>query len=453
MISAQRCLDALAGALLLALAGTASAASNGSDLFGATRFTLDNGLQVVVVENRRAPIATQMLWYKVGAADEPHGKSGLAHVFEHMMFKGTEQHPGDAFSKIVSRHGGQQNAFTSSDYTGYYQTVAREHLGLMMELEADRMQDLRMRERDFRTERQVVVQERFQRVTNDPQSRLREMASATLYLHHPYGTPVIGWENELKALTLDDLKRYYARWYAPNNAVLVVAGDVTPDSVRKLAKKHYGGIAREEVPERARVTEPEHTAQRRVSLESEQVSQPRLSIRYLAPSYSTAEDEGTPYALQVLDELLGGGPTSRLYRALVVDRDVAVSAGSWYRAAAVDRTDFGFYITPRGEVSVDEAEDALRAEIRDLLDNGVSAEAVAQAKTRLRADAVYARDDVATAPRVIGRALAAGQSLDDVEAWRRRIDAVTPAEVEAAARDVLVPKRSVTAVLTAESEG
>jgi len=443
-----RAVAGIAGGLVLALAQPAGAAEP-EGLFDPTTFTLDNGLRVVVVENRRAPIVTQMLWYKVGAADEPHGKSGLAHVLEHMMFKGTKAHPGDAFSEIVARHGGEQNAFTSDDYTGYYQTVAREHLGLMMRLEADRMTNLRLREEDFRPERRVVVQERLQRVTNDPQSRLQEMASATLYLHHPYGTPVIGWESEIKALELGDLERFYKRWYAPNNAVLVIAGDVAPEKVRTLAEEHYGGIPRGEVPDRDRVSEPDHAAPRRVSLASDQVSQPRLSIRYLAPSYRTAEDRGTPYALQVLDEVLGGGPTSRLYRALVVDEDLAVSAGSWYSPSAYDQASFGFYISPRGDAPIEKVETALRAEIDELLENGVSKQAVADAKTRLRADAVYARDDVSTAPRVIGRALSVGQSVADVEAWRQRIEAVTPADVEAAARRVLTAKRSVTAELTA----
>ena len=436
----------MAGLAVALWAGPAGAA-----LFqDVTSTRLDNGLRVIAVENHRAPIVTQMLWYRAGAADERHGRSGTAHVFEHMMFKGTEKHPGNAFSQIVNRLGGEQNAFTSYDYTAYYQTVAREHLGRMMALEADRMRNLRLREPDFRRERKVVLQERYQRVTNDPRARLGEMASASLHLHHPYGTPVIGWKSELESLGLADLRRYHDRWYHPGNAVLVVAGDVEAERAVELAREHYGGIPAGEVPARERVTEPPHAADQRVELASAQVNRPRLSIRTRAPSYRTAGEETTPYALQVLDEVLGGGPTSRLYRALVQDARVAVGAGSWYSAARWDDTTFGVHISPADGVTPSEAEDALRSELDAVTAGGVDPRAVAEAKTRLRAEAVYARDDIGTAPRVIGRALMVGQDLSDVQAWAERIRAVTAEDVNRAARRVLGEGHDVTAVLTPE---
>jgi zinc protease len=440
----------VAAAALIAVALAVAAPPRGShaEVFDPTTFTLDNGLQVVVVTNRRAPIVTQMLWYKAGSADDPRGKSGLAHVTEHLMFKGTPKHPDGEFSQIVARLGGEQNAFTSYDYTGYYQSVAREHLERIMALEADRMANLKLDPSDVRTESQVVVQERKQRVDNSPEGRLSEMATASLYLHHPYGTPVIGWANELDTITPADAEQFYENWYAPNNAVLIIAGDVTAEAVKPLAQEHYGSIPRAEVPERARVREPEQTAPRRVALESAQVRQPSLTIRYLAPSYRTAEARATPYALQVLSELLGSTPTGRLYQALVVDQELAVSAGSWYSPSRWDTTSFGLYISPRPGKDMDAVEAALRAEIEALLQDGVSPNEVAQAKERLRAQVAYARDDMSTAPRVLGRALTTGQTIADVESWPERIEAVTPAQVEAAAEAVLRDNSSVTSVLT-----
>jgi zinc protease len=446
----RRLCTALAGLAVVAALLAAPAGPARAQIFDPESFTLDNGLQVVVVTNRRAPIVTQMLWYKVGSADEPRGKSGMAHLLEHMMFKGTEQYPDGKFSDIVARNGGRENAFTSYDYTGYFQTVARDRLELIMKLEADRMTNLVLEPQDVVTERQVVMEERRQRVESEPSGKLSEMANASLYLHHPYGTPIVGWTAEIRSITAEDMQAFYDTWYAPNNAVLVIAGDVTAEEVRPLAEKYYGPIDRAEVPDRDRVQEPQQNAPRRVELESPRVRQPSLSIRYLAPSYNTADTEGRPYALQVLSEVLGGGPTSRLYRALVVEQGVAASAGSWYGANALDTSDFGFYISPRPDVEIAKAEQALRAEIERLLTDGVTDTEVAEAKERLRADTVYAQDSVNTAPRVIGRALATGGTVADIEAWPERIAAVTPAEVEAAAKAVLTPESSVTAVLKGE---
>jgi zinc protease len=445
-----RTLSAVLGVLALTLAAVAAPGHGRAQIFDPETFALDNGLQVVVVTNRRAPIVTQMLWYKVGSADEPIQKAGIAHVLEHMMFKGTEEHPDGEFSDIVARNGGRENAFTSYDYTGYFQTVAKDRLELIMELEADRMTNLVLDPAQVKTERQVVIEERSQRVETNPSGKLSEMANASLFLHHPYGTPIIGWEQTVESITAEDMEAFYERWYAPNNAVLIIAGDVTAEEVRPLAEEHYGPIPRADVPERDRLDEPEQNAPRRVELESPRVRQPSLSIRYLAPSYNTAEEASRPYALQVLSEVLGGGPTSRLYERLVVEDALAVSAGSWYSPSALDTTDFGFYISPRPDIELAKAEQALRAEIEKLLSDGVTEQEVANAIDRLRADAVYAQDNVNTAPRVIGRALATGRTVEDVEAWPQRISEVTPQQVEAAAKAVLDPNASVTAVLKPE---
>ncbi|WP_455372596.1 M16 family metallopeptidase [Limibacillus halophilus] len=420
-----------------------------AEVFDPESFTLDNGLQVVVVNNDRAPIVQHMIWYKVGAADEPPGKSGIAHFLEHLMFKGTERLKPGEFSQIIAQNGGQENAFTSLDYTGYFQTIAKDRLELMMENEADRMVNLQLTDDVVLPELQVVIEERRSRTDNEPGSQLYEMGMATLYLNHPYGTPVIGWPQELSALTTQDALDFYRQWYQPNNAVLVVVGDVTAEEVRPMVERTYGKIPRGPEIERRRLSEPPQTAARRVVLESERVRQPSLSVDYLAPSYNTVEGP-EPYALQVLSELLGGAASARLYRSLVIDQGIAVSAGSYYDASAYDISRFGFYASPRQGVELEDLEAALRAEIRKLLDEGVSDQEVAEAKQRLTAAAIYARDNLSTPARVIGGALATGQSLEDIEAWPERIEAVTAEEIMSAARAVIDETHSVTRELRAK---
>jgi zinc protease len=272
------------------------------------------------------------------------------------------------------------------------------------------------------------------------------MTQAATYLHHPYGTPVIGWEHEVSELSTQDALDFYESWYAPNNAILIVAGDVSAEEVRALAKTYYGPLAPADVPERKRVSEPKQEAPRRVVLEDARVHQPQIGIRYLAPSYVRGETEHA-YALEVLSQILGGGTTSRLYRNLVIDQAVAVGAGSWYSPDSLDLTTFGFYVVPRPGQDPEAVESALRAEIETLLDEGITDDELDKAKNQLRAAAVYARDSLTTAPRVFGSALTTGQSVEDVEAWPERVEAVTRAEVEAAARAVLLPKHSVTSIL------
>ena len=433
-----------AGALLsLVLTGVLPATSPWARVFDPETFTLDNGLQVVVVTNRRAPIVTHMVWYKVGAADEAPGESGVAHFVEHLMFKGTETLGPGEFSEIIARNGGTENAFTSQDYTAYFQTVARDRLEIVMKYEADRMANLVLTDEVVLPERDVVLEERRSRVDNRPNAKMLEMMRATLYLNHPYGLPVIGWEHEIRDLDTETALAFYRRWYAPNNAVLIIAGDVTAADVRPLAEKYYGAIPARAVPERWRAEEPAHHAARRITLHSAQVRQPLLALAYLAPT----QHSGDAYALQVLDEILGGGTTSRLYRALVVDQSLASSAGTSYDSASIDWGKFHFYLSPRPGADMVQAEAALRSEIRRLLEEGVTDEEVAGAKRRLVAGAVYARDSLNTAPNAFGRALTTGSTVEDVEAWPDRIDAVTAADVTAAARAVLREERSVTAVL------
>lgn len=430
---------ALAAVLAAPLPATAQ-------VFNPTTYQLANGLQVVVVENHRSPIVTHMVWYRVGAADEPPGKSGIAHLLEHLMFKGTPSVPPGEFSKIVARMGGRDNAFTSSDYTAYFQNVAADRLEAVMKMEADRMRNLTLDDQNVVTERAVVQEERRSRTDNNPQALLAERIEAALYLNHPYRRPVIGWGSEIAQLDRQDALDFYKRWYAPNNAILVVAGDVQPEKVRELAETYYGPLKPETVPQRIRPEEPPQVAARTVTLEDPRVQQPSWSRTYMAPSYSSS-DKAAPYALEVLAEILGGGATSRLYKSLVVDQGIAAGAGAWYDPSAVDQTTFGLSATPRPGVDVAKVQAAMDKEIARVLDKGITAAEVERAKTRLRANVAYARDSLHTAARVLGEALTTGQTVADVEAWPARIAAVTPEQVNAAARAVLDDRASVTGIL------
>ncbi len=434
-------------ALLAVLAAAAlDARPAAAAAFEAETFALDNGLQVVVIPNHRAPIATHMVWYKVGAADEPPGKSGIAHFLEHLMFRGTRTLAPGEFSAAIARVGGEENAFTTQDYTVYFQTVAVEHLALAMRLEADRMANLDLTDAIVLPERDVILEERRQRVDNDPAAQLSEAVQAALYLNHPYRKPIIGWEHEIEALGTADALDFYRRWYRPSNAVLVIAGDVSAAELRPLAERYYGPIGAATAPERRRLVEPQQLAPRRVTLASPRVQQPGWSRRYLAPSYRAGETRHA-YALQVLAEILGGGPTSRLYRRLVVEEGVATATGAFYEPERLDLASFTLYASPQAGGKVEALEAALDKEIARLLADGVDDGEVASAKTLLLADAVKAQDGLAGPAHIVGSALASGGTLAEVEAWPERIGAVTVEEVNAAVRAVLLPEASVTGVL------
>jgi zinc protease len=432
-------------AALVLLAGTAAQPAQ-AQIFNPTSFTLDNGLQVVVIENHRAPVVTHMVWYKVGAADEPPGKSGVAHFLEHLMFKGTKTRASGEFSRIIARNGGRENAFTSQDYTGYFQTIAADRLALMMELEADRMTGLVLTDEIIQPERLVVIEERRSRTESNPRALLREQVSAATYSNHPYRLPIIGWEHEIRALTLQEIDDFYQTWYAPNNAVVVVSGDVTPEQVRELAETYYGPIPAKDLPPRARPTEPPHHAPREVVLRDARVDQPSWTRRWLAPSYVAGAKQHA-FALEVLAEVIGGGASSRLYSSLVIDQELAVSAGAWYSPDHLDRTTFGMWFSPRPGVEVDKLAGALQAQVARFLKDGATAEEVERAKQRLVDGAVFARDSLGGPARIFGAALTTGQTVDDVEQWPAHISAVTVEQVNAAARAVLRPETSTTGIL------
>ncbi|HEY0299855.1 MAG TPA: pitrilysin family protein [Rhizomicrobium sp.] len=414
-------------------------------------YKLPNGLTLVVIPDHRAPVVTHMIWYKVGAADETPGKSGLAHFLEHLMFKGTAKNPVGRFSTVVARIGGQENAFTSSDYTGYYQRVPSEQLRTVMEFEADRMTGLVLTDAVVLPERDVILEERNQRLENNPRARLGEQMDAALFLNHPYGKPIIGWRHEMEQLSRDDAIAFYKRFYGPNDAVVVLAGDIEPDAALRLAQDTYGKINRVDgIQPRKRPQEPPQVSPRSLTLADPRVEQPAVQRSYLVPSFATAKAGNMPgqsEALEVLGHVLGTGSNSRMYRSLVVDKHVAVGAGAYYDSSALDMAKFGFYASPGTGVTLPQIEAEADAVIAQVIDKGVTAEELERAKSRMIADAIYAQDNQASMARWYGQALMTGATVEDVRSWPDRIRAVTAQQVQDAAREWLDKKRSVTGYL------
>ncbi|MEF3367533.1 pitrilysin family protein [Methylocystis sp. 9N] len=410
-------------------------------------FKLDNGMQVVVIPDARTPVVTHMVWYKNGAADDPLGQSGIAHFLEHLMFKGTKHHPQGEFSNLVAELGGQENAFTSYDYTAYFQRVGKEHLKTLMEFEADRMRNLLLTDEVVGPERDVVLEERRMRTDSDPSAQLDEAVQASLFARHPYGTPIIGWSHEIEGLDREHALAYYNRFYTPENAILIVAGDVEPGEVEQIARETYGAIeSRAEPPRRARPQEPPHRAHRLVTLRDEKVEQPAHEQVYLVPSYTTAAP-GEAEALETLAYMLGGGATSALYETLVVEEKVAVGAGAYYMGSAVDDTRFWVYATPAPDVSLEELDAAIERVLTRFAEEPIDADHLQRAKTRLIADAIYAQDSQASLARWYGESLATGLTIADVVAWPERMEKVTAQDVTEAARKWLDKRRAVTGYL------
>lgn len=437
----QRIVPLIASA---AIAWTGTAAHAG--VFNPETFMLENGMQVVVVPNHRVPVVTHMVWYRVGSADEEANESGIAHFLEHLMFKGTKKRKNGEFSEIVARNGGQENAFTSTDYTGYYQTIAVDRLEMVMEMEADRMTNLVITPDQVEPERQVVLEERRSRIENEPGSILREHISASLFMAHPYRNPVIGWKHDIENLNIDRILTFYKRWYAPNNAILVVAGDITAEKLKPLAEKYYGVIPRQPETIRQRAKEPPQKAERRVILRDKRVSQPSWRRVFLAPGMQWG-DTKQAYPLEVLSDIIGSSSSSRFYRSLVIEQKLAVSTGVHYSGDNRGPGRFIVFASPRPGVEIPQLETAVLKEIDILMKDGVSQDELDRAKSRMLSEAVYARDSLSGGARVIGSALAAGLSIDDVENWPERISEVTLDAVNEAARSIFDTKQSVTGIL------
>jgi zinc protease len=422
----------------------AAPAANAQELPRPETFTLRNGMEVVVITDRRAPVVTHMVWYRVGAADDPLGSSGLAHFFEHLMFKGTDRIAPGEFSRTIARNGGEDNAFTSWDYTAYYERVARDRLDLVMSMEADRMRNLRFSDETFLSERDVIGEERRQRTDNSPGAVLAERMRAMLYPHHPYGTPIIGWLHEIQSLDRDSALDFYRTWYAPNNAILVVAGDIDAAELRPLAERYYGRLrATRDLPERDWVSDPPNTGPMRVTHRDEKVRQPSLSRVYRAISYGT--DEGRQaHALDVAIEILGGSETSWLYRTLVEERGLAVSAGASANTSGLGGGTVSIWATPAEGVTLETLEAAIDEVVASFLRDGPNEAELARAKSSLSAAAIYARDSQESLANIFGASLAQGESIDDIVNWGVDIEAVTREEALAMARQTLDINASVT---------
>jgi zinc protease len=432
--------------MLLALAAARAALAD-----EVTSFSLDNGMEVVVIEDHRAPVVVHMVWYRVGAADESLGHSGIAHFLEHLMFKGTEAFPAGKFSELVEANGGSDNAFTAWDYTTYFQRVAADRLDLMMEMEADRMTGLRLTEDDVQTERNVILEERNQRTENSAGALFGEQRRAAQYLNHPYGIPIIGWKHEMEQLSREDALGFYRTYYAPNNAILVVAGDVDPAEVRRLAEQYYGPIpANPALKPRLRPQEPPQRAERRLIFSDPRVAQPYVMRTYLAPERDPG-DQREAAALSYLAELLGGeGATSFLGTRLTFDSQTALYASAAYNGLALDDTTFGLVVVPAEGVSLQQAEDALDDALAEFMEKGVDEELFASLKMQRRAADIYARDNIQGLARRYGEALAVGMSIKDVQDWPEILQQVTPEDVMAAARRLFDRDRAVTGWLMRE---
>jgi zinc protease len=415
--------------LVFGISFIAVAASSSASVFNPETFMLKNGMQVVIVPNHRVPVVTHMVWY--------------------LMFKGTKNLANGELSRILAKNGGQQNAFTSTDYTAYFQNIAVDRLEMVMRMEADRMTNLVLSQNDILIERDVVLEERRSRTGNNPAALLREQANASLFLNYPYRRPIIGWAHEINKLDYTRVINFYKRWYAPNNAILVVSGDITAERLKPLAEKYYGVIPAAKPIARNRAEEPPHNAAREIILKDPRVRQPSWSRSYLAPSYKTGSLNHA-YALEVLAEFLGAGASSPLFRSLVMEQRIAVNAGAFYDPNKLGPSQFGFYDNQSSGISVEKVKTALMNEVTKLIKNGVSKNEIRRAKQRLQDQAIYARDSSRAGAQVLGAALAIGLIIQDVESWPERIASVTIEQVNAALSAVANDKRSVTAILLPE---
>ncbi|ABV92110.1 peptidase M16 protein [Dinoroseobacter shibae DFL 12 = DSM 16493] len=434
-------------AVSLSVAAPAQAAED------VTTYTLDNGLEIVVIEDHRAAAVTNMVWYRTGAADEPPGKSGIAHYLEHLLFKGTDELAPGEFSATVQANGGSDNAFTSWDYTGYFQRVAADRLELMIKMEADRMVDLELSEEIVLPERDVILEERSQRVDSSPGSIFGEQRRAAQYLNHPYGVPIIGWRHEMEQLSRQDALDFYETYYAPNNAILIVAGDVQPEEVKRLAEQYFGPIpANPDLPARVRPVEPPQVAERRIAYADPRVAQPYVIRTYLAPERDSGAQE-TAAALTLLAELLGGSSaTSFLGEKLEFEESRAVYTSAFYSGVSLDDTTFGLIVVPAEDVSLAEAEADLDRVLEQFMASEIDAEALDRIKMQVRAAEIYGRDSVDARAREYGTALTSGLTVADVQAWPKVLAAVTAEDIKAAAEMVFDKRKAVTGWLMRDGE-
>lgn len=415
-------------------------------------FTLKNGLEVIVIPNHRVPAINHTIWYKIGAGDDPVGKSGLAHYHEHTMFLGTKKYKSGEYSNIIARNGGEQNAFTGHDATAYYINISKENLPLAMEMEADRMGDLTASEADMDKEKQVIIEERRMRIDNNPDALLSEQINAALFRNHPYHLPVIGWQHEMYTLTRQDVFDFHKKWYHPNNAILIISGDVTTSEVKPLVEKYYGGLKKAEVPERHWNSEPPQIAARRITMHHSQVTQPEWSRVYATSSLGYDKKEET-LPLFVLAQVLGGGKTSRLYKSLVTEQKLASGVSVDYNGFARGPGEFSIDIAPEQGIDPAKIEEATDKELEKFLSGGVTEEEMARAKILLKAETIFARDGLSGIANIMGWVRMVGLDKDYFTRWPKLVDDISADAVLTSAKDTLKPEQSVTALLLPEEKG
>lgn len=411
-----------------------------------SQFTLKNGLEVIVIPNHRVPAVSHMMWYRVGAADDPVGKSGLAHFHEHLMFQGTKTTEPGEYAKIIAARGGQQNAFTGRDATSYYVNIRKEALDLVMKLEADRMRAITPEAEKALKEREVIIEERRMRVENNPDALLAEQVNAALFRNHPHRIPVIGWKHEMAQLTLEDVLAFHETYYHPNNAILIISGDVTAEEMKKMVQRHYGTLPRGMLPTRKWLKEPPQNAARRVSLSHENVRQESWYRDYVAPSLAHGEKKHA-LPLYALAHLLGGGKTSILYKKLVVEKKLATYVAANYSGLTLGPSEFSVAAIPAANVSLETIEAEVDAILQDFVASDIDAAALTRAKTLLKAQTIYARDGLSNMANIMGWLRINGLDKEYFNRWPSLIDAITEDEVLEAARYVLKKDASVTATL------
>ncbi|WP_435627612.1 M16 family metallopeptidase [Candidatus Ferrigenium straubiae] len=408
--------------------------------------TLANGLKVIVKEDHRAPVVVQQIWYKAGSMDERTGVTGIAHVLEHLMFKGTHAVPAGEFSRRISAAGGRENAFTSYDYTAYFQQLHKSKLPLAMQLEADRMRNLNLTADEFAREIKVVMEERRLRTDDEAHALLQEKMMATIYQQHPYRHPIIGWMSDLESLTVGDAKAWYDRWYAPSNATLVIGGDVKAEEVFALAQKHYGAIPKRAMPPRRNFIEPKQVGIKRMVVKAP-AELPQLVMSYHAPTLQDPAQDWKPYALQILAGVLDGNESARLNKHLVREQQIASAAGAGYDATSRGPSLFTLEVTPSEGRMVDDVEAALRREIVLLLKDGVSEEELQRVKAQVVASEVYKRDSLFYQAMQIGQMESIGLGHRAIPVMLEKLQAVTAEQVRQAAEEILQDDSLTVAVL------
>ena len=418
-----------------------------SKLFDAKQFKLKNGLQVIVIENSRAPVVSQMIWYNVGSIDEKFGKSGLAHFLEHLMFKGTKKFPSGYYSKYISKNGGTENAFTSFDYTAYYQIVPTEHLEKIVELEADRMTNLTLTDEQVETEKKVILEERYQRIDSKPSAILDESIRKSLFPNHTYGTPIIGWEHEIKALTIDDVRKFYNDYYNPKNAILIFSGDVSLKKAKEYSEKYFGKIkVKNQINiNRIKLNDPVLRTNIRINYDDENVKQKIWKRSFKTSSYKESIKNGI--ALDLGLKILTGGSTSILYRELVEKKKLVSSIGGYYQGMSRDKATVNFYAIPNENVEISNLEKQIYEIMKQSVVNGITEDRFILQKKKYEHESIYLRDSIFQPAQIVGEALSIGIALEEIESWDEFLNEITIDDVKNELKKFIKNNNYVTGLL------